>query len=75
VRADRLADLAAGIAAAPGATVQNDGEDALLVGGLAAERIGELALSLGVALHELAPRQSSLEDRFFELMGEEEPHA
>jgi ABC-2 type transport system ATP-binding protein len=75
VRADRLADLAAGIAATPGATVQNDGEDGLLVGGLEAERIGELALSLGIALHELAPRRSSLEDRFFELMGDQEPRA
>jgi len=54
-----------------GATVERDGEASLLVGGISAEEIGELALELGVALHELAPQHSSLEERFLELTGEE----
>ncbi len=63
----RLAELLA----AAGAGVVRDGEDALLVRGHAAERIGELALREGIALRELAPRRSSLEERFLELTGEE----
>ncbi|HEV7771322.1 MAG TPA: ATP-binding cassette domain-containing protein [Solirubrobacterales bacterium] len=71
VRASDLDGLAGGLAE-QGATVERDGDGALLVGGLAGERIGELALQRGIAIHELAPRQSSLEERFFELMGEQE---
>jgi ABC-2 type transport system ATP-binding protein len=71
VRASDLDGLAGGLTG-QGATVERDGEGALLVGGLAGEQIGELALQRGIAIHELAPRQSSLEERFFELMGEEE---
>jgi ABC-2 type transport system ATP-binding protein len=71
VRASRLDDLATGLAEL-GAAVERDGTEVLLVGGVDSEQIGELALRLGVALHELAPKQSSLEERFFELMGEEE---
>lgn len=44
--------------------------DALLVGGLAAGRIGELALEHRVALHELAPQGASLEEVFLELTAE-----
>ena len=54
-----------------GATV-TDADDGFEVQGASAEQIGEAALRLGIALHELAPRHSSLEDRFFELMGEGE---
>ena len=57
--------------AAAGAAVERDGEAALLVRGHSAEQIGELALELGIALHELAPQRSSLEERFLELTGEE----
>jgi ABC-2 type transport system ATP-binding protein len=53
-----------------GGTIERDG-DGLLVRGLAGEQIGELALELGVAVHELAPQHSSLEARFLEVMGEE----
>ena len=69
----RAADLT-GLAEALGetdATVSRDGE-ALLVGGLGAERIGDLALQRGIALRELAPERQSLEERFIELMGDEE---
>jgi ABC-2 type transport system ATP-binding protein len=72
VRAAELDQLAARLGEAPGATVERDGAGALLVGGLDGARIGELALRSGIALHELAPQEISLEARFFELMGEEE---
>lgn len=69
VRAARLEELAAGLGER-GATVGRDEGSALLVEGLSAERIGELALELGIALHELAPQRSSLEERFLEVMEE-----
>ncbi|WP_061293750.1 ABC transporter ATP-binding protein [Herbidospora cretacea] len=39
----------------------------LLVRGLSAERIGEVAAAEGVVLHELTPRRASLEEAFMEL--------
>jgi ABC-2 type transport system ATP-binding protein len=74
VRAADLEGLRAGLAER-GAKIEPDGDDAILVGGIAAEAIGELALGRGIAIHELAPRGSSLEERFLEVMGEEEPAA
>jgi ABC-2 type transport system ATP-binding protein len=71
VRASKLEELAAGLGE-QGASVERDGAEALLIGGIGGEQIGELALARGIAIHELAPQQSSLEERFFELMGEEE---
>ena len=62
--------LAEGLSAA-GASVERDEEAALVVRGRSAEQIGELAVELGIALHELTPRRSSLEERFLELTGEE----
>ncbi|MFE6364334.1 ABC transporter ATP-binding protein [Streptomyces sp. NPDC057806] len=50
-----------------GATVQTAGEDRLLVSGLDASQIGALAAAGGVELHELALRQTSLEDAFMAL--------
>jgi ABC-2 type transport system ATP-binding protein len=70
VRAADLDGLAAALGEA-GAEIGREGE-ALLVGGLGAERIGELALGRGIALSELAPERQSLEERFIELMGEGE---
>jgi ABC-2 type transport system ATP-binding protein len=49
-----------------------DAEDGFEVEGASGKQIGDLALRLGVAIHELAPQSSSLEERFFELMGEGE---
>ena len=72
VRASKLDALEAELAG-QGATIGRDGAEALLVTGLASERIGELALARGIAIHELATQQRSLEERFFELMGDEEP--
>ncbi|HEY5708879.1 MAG TPA: ATP-binding cassette domain-containing protein [Solirubrobacterales bacterium] len=56
---------------ARGAGVARDGDAALLVGGTNGAAIGELALELGIAIHELTPLRSSLEERFLELTGEE----
>jgi ABC-2 type transport system ATP-binding protein len=43
------------------------GADQLLVTGLSADRIGDLAFDNAVRLHELAPVQASLEEAFMEL--------
>jgi ABC-2 type transport system ATP-binding protein len=47
--------------------VTKDNTGALVVAGLDAPRIGELAAAGGVVLHELAPRRASLEEAFMEL--------
>ncbi|GGL86089.1 multidrug ABC transporter ATP-binding protein [Streptomyces anthocyanicus] len=63
----------AGRLAAVGAAVRTTAEDGnedgtgLVVTGLEAARIGALAAATGVELHELAPRQTSLEEAFMEL--------
>jgi ABC-2 type transport system ATP-binding protein len=61
--AGRLAELLAGV----GGTAVADGDGALLVTGLAVDRIGDLAFENSVRLHELAPLQASLEQAFMEL--------
>ena len=52
-------------------TVERADDGALLVSGLSGEQIGDLALAAGVAIHELSPLRSSLEERFLEVTGEE----
>jgi ABC-2 type transport system ATP-binding protein len=54
-----------------GASVREDGDGALLVEGIGAEEVGTIALEAGIALHELAPLRSSLEERFLEVTGED----
>ncbi len=44
-----------------------NGEDGMIVTGLPAPRIGELAASASLVLHELTPRLPSLEEAFMEL--------
>jgi ABC-2 type transport system ATP-binding protein len=61
------ADRLAAAATAEGATVSTDETGALVVTGLEAPRIGELAAAGGIVLHELAPRRASLEEAFMEL--------
>ena len=56
-----------------GASVEPDGDGALLVRGLDGEAIGGAALAGGIALHELTPLRSSLAERVLELTGEEAP--
>jgi ABC-2 type transport system ATP-binding protein len=50
-----------------GGTVEINGMDTLDVVGLAGSDIGELALQLGVAVHELTPQPPSLEAAFLDL--------
>ena len=50
-----------------GAGVRSRDDGGLLVTGLDAARIGDLALEWGVALHELSPVQASLEEVFMDL--------
>jgi ABC-2 type transport system ATP-binding protein len=49
-----------------GETGRSDGMNALAVTGLSAPRIGELAASAGIVLHELTPR-ATLEEAFLEV--------
>ena len=67
VRSPRLPDLAAAIERA-GAQVSRD---ALLVSGLDAAQVGELAFAAGLQLHELAQHSASLEEVFLELTSDE----
>jgi len=71
VRAADPERLAAALAEA-GATVERDEQGALVVGEVGGELIGETALRLGIALHELAPLRLSLEQRFLEVTGDED---
>ena len=50
-----------------GAQVTPDGVGTLIVTGLDAPRIAELAAAHGLVLYELAPQQASLEDAFMQL--------
>ncbi|HET7445506.1 MAG TPA: ATP-binding cassette domain-containing protein [Solirubrobacterales bacterium] len=59
---------------ARGASVERD-DGALLVSGLGGKEIGELALAEQIALHELSPQRSSLEQRFLEVMDEKDEPA
>jgi ABC-2 type transport system ATP-binding protein len=70
VRASDPESLAAALRSR-GAGIERDGDGALLVRGLDGEEIGDLALADGVAIYELAPLRSSLEERFLEVTGEE----
>ena len=50
-----------------GASVTAAAGDALIVQGMAADRVGDLAFASGVPLHELASAHASLEEAFMEL--------
>ena len=50
-----------------GGKVHQDGDGGMVVTGLPAPRIGELAASASLVLHELTPRLPSLEEAFMEL--------
>jgi ABC-2 type transport system ATP-binding protein len=72
VRSPRLADLAAALEQA-GAEVSRAEDDVLIVSGLDAAQIGDLAFAAGLPLHELAPHAASLEEVFLELTTDEPP--
>ena len=55
------------VLAREGARIEAGGDGTLEVTGLSASEIGELALSAGVALHELSPQAGTLEEAFMEL--------
>jgi ABC-2 type transport system ATP-binding protein len=62
-QASQLAQLVTG----KGGTAKADGDDAIVVSGIAQEQLGDLAFDNGIRLHELAPLQASLEQAFMEL--------
>jgi ABC-2 type transport system ATP-binding protein len=63
--------LAAAVRRAGGRVEQLNGGGRLVIEGLDAAQVGELAHDEGVVLHELAPHGSSLEEVFFTLTEEE----
>jgi ABC-2 type transport system ATP-binding protein len=67
--AARLAELitAEGGKVSPQERTEANGADTLAVSGLEAPRIGEIAASASVVLHELTPQHGSLEEAFMEL--------
>jgi ABC-2 type transport system ATP-binding protein len=65
VRSPRAGELTS-LLAGRGATVEVDGDE-LRVTGMDAADVGDLAAAQGIALHELTPQQTSLEEAFFEL--------
>jgi ABC-2 type transport system ATP-binding protein len=69
LRSPRAAELA-GLITAKGGTVTPQDGGALVVTGLAAAAIGDLAAGHGIAVHALVPRQASLEDAYLDLTGE-----
>lgn len=54
-----------------GGTVELDATGAWQVSGLAATLIGDLALAAGIAVHELTPTRSTLEDAYSELVSDD----
>lgn len=66
VRSPRIADLVPALVTT-GATVEPAGDGAVVVRGADGPAVGDLAASLGIALHELSPASTSLEDAFMEL--------
>jgi ABC-2 type transport system ATP-binding protein len=55
------------VVAAAGGTVLAADDGAIMIRGLAADEVGDLAFENAVRLHELAPSQASLEEAFMEL--------
>jgi ABC-2 type transport system ATP-binding protein len=70
VRSPQAAELAVALAG-PDVTVSALQRDVLEVTGLTAPQIGEQARRLDIVLHELTPRQASLEEAFMEMTRDE----
>jgi len=60
-------DLMTKLVAAAGAAVREDGDGSMVITGLDASRVGDLAYDNAVRLHELSPVHASLEQAFMEL--------
>jgi ABC-2 type transport system ATP-binding protein len=69
IRSPRAAELAA-LVTARGATVAPQPDGALIVTGLDAPAVGDLAAAHGIAMHALVPRQATLEQAYLDLTGE-----
>jgi ABC-2 type transport system ATP-binding protein len=69
VRSPRAAELVE-LIAQRGGTVTRQDDGALVVTGLDATAIGDLAAADGIAVHALVPRQASLEDAYLDLTRE-----
>ena len=67
--------LAAAVERAGGRVAVHDGGGRLLLEGIDAARVGELAHGERIVLHELVARSGSLEDVFFSLTEPEEEAA
>jgi ABC-2 type transport system ATP-binding protein len=68
VRSPRASELA-GLLSARGAAVRQTDDGALIVTGLDAPAIADLAAAHGIAVHELAPRPPSLQQAYLDLTG------
>jgi len=55
------------LVAAAGGTVRDNGDGVLLVSGLYADQVGDLAYDNAIRIHELAPVHASLEQAFMDL--------
>jgi ABC-2 type transport system ATP-binding protein len=60
-------DQLAKLVAAAGGTVRDNGDGVLVVSGLYADQVGDLAYDNSLRLHELAPVHASLEQAFMDL--------
>ncbi|MEU7332033.1 ABC transporter ATP-binding protein [Streptomyces parvus] len=67
-------ELLPALLAGEGAAVRPEDDGSYTVTGLSAERIGELAFTHEVRLHELSPQPASLEEAFMELTRESVEH-
>jgi ABC-2 type transport system ATP-binding protein len=65
VRSPQASDLAAALAAPDVTVIGVDG--GIEVAGLSAAQIGDAARNLGISLHELTPKQASLEEAFMDM--------
>ncbi|MFB7876737.1 ABC transporter ATP-binding protein [Nocardia sp. NPDC056064] len=52
-----------------GMTVREEGDNALIVAGVASDEVGKVAGTNNVTLYELAPQQASLEEAFMRMTG------
>jgi len=68
VRSPRAGELA-GLLTAGGAAITPEDDGSLVVTGMDAPAIGDLAARHGIAVHELVPRHASLEEAYLDLTG------
>jgi ABC-2 type transport system ATP-binding protein len=60
--------------AEPAVVVKSEPDGAALLAGVEPARVGEIAASRGLVLHELATRTASLEEAFFQATGATEEY-